>query len=62
MVFVTHNRADFERLAAEYFTAGKAHAGILIATRRPAYEIARRLLTILNTFTPDELHDLVRYL
>jgi hypothetical protein len=31
---VTHNRADFEELARNYFTAGRTHAGIIIAVRR----------------------------
>lgn len=44
---LTHNRYDFERLAQEYFAAGKSHCGIIISVRRSPYEIAKRLLTIL---------------
>jgi predicted nuclease of predicted toxin-antitoxin system len=32
---VTHNRSDFEELAREYIAAGKTHAEIIIAVRRP---------------------------
>jgi hypothetical protein len=45
---VTHNRADFERLALEYFSSGITHYGIIVAVRRPIHEIAKRLLTILD--------------
>jgi len=60
--FLTHNRADFEALAKTYFAAGKAHYGIIIAVRRPAYEIARRLLLVLNQVTADEMRNQIRYI
>jgi hypothetical protein len=62
MALVTHNRADFERLAALYLTDGKRYMGILIVVRRPPYETARRLVAMLNSYTADELHDSVRYI
>ncbi len=55
--FFTHNRVDFERLAEEYFTAGLEHRGIIIAVRRSPYEIARRLVAILNNVTADEMKE-----
>ena len=60
--FVTHNRADFERLAREYFASGTLHYGIVIAVRRPPREIARRLLSILNQVTADEMVNQIRYI
>jgi hypothetical protein len=59
--FFTHNRNDFERIAEEYFAAGKEHHGIIIGVRRQPYEIARRLLAILNNVTADEMKNQVRY-
>lgn len=59
---LTHNRVDFEELAAEYFDQGKDHCGIIIAVRRPAQEIAQRLLIILNNVTADEMKNQVRYI
>ena len=59
---LTHNRADFEALAQRYFAAGQTHYGIIIAVRRPPYEIARRLLTILNHVTADEMENQLRYI
>ncbi len=53
--FLTHNRADFEKLAQEYFASGKAHYGIIIAVRRPPREIVRRLLSFLNQVTAEEM-------
>lgn len=58
---VTHNRADFEVLGREYFNSGRKHYGIVIAVRRPAFEIARRLLVILDRVTADEIEDQIRY-
>ncbi|MGH2396777.1 MAG: DUF5615 family PIN-like protein [bacterium] len=52
---MTHNRADFEKLAQNYFQIGRAHCGIIIAVRRTPYELARRLLGILNHVTPREM-------
>lgn len=58
---VTHNRADFEFLARQYFNSGSKHYGIIIAVQRPAHEIARRLLVILDQVTADEVEDQIRY-
>ena len=60
--FLTHNRADFERLAQEYFAAGRTHYGIIIAVRRPARELAMRLLAVLNQVTADEMENQLRYI
>lgn len=59
---VTHNRVDFEELAQRYFADGKTHSGIIIAVRRDPYEIAQRLLVILNHVTADEMSDQIRYI
>jgi len=60
--FFTHNRTDIERIAEEYFATGKEHHGIIIGVRRRPYEIARRLLAILNKLTADEIKDQLRYI
>lgn len=59
---LTHNRGDFEALAQTYFAAGQTHYGIIIAIRRPSYELVRRLLLILNHVTAAEIQDQVRYI
>lgn len=59
---LTHNRADFELLAKQYFEAEQSHCGIILAVRRSPYEIAQRLLTILNRVTADEIKDQLRYI
>jgi len=61
-VLVTHNRTHFESLARLYLAEGRPHSGIILATRNPAHEIARRLLRILNNVTPDEMRFQVRYI
>jgi hypothetical protein len=62
MAILTHNRADFEELARQYAAAGRSHSGIIIAVRRTPYELARRLLVLLNQVTADEMDNLVLYI
>jgi predicted nuclease of predicted toxin-antitoxin system len=62
LTYVTHNRADFEARALEYFADGKTHPGIIIAVRRPPQDIARRLFVILNNVTADEMINQIRYI
>jgi hypothetical protein len=59
---LTHNRKDYETLAEEYFAAGQTHYGIIIAARRNPYELARRLLAILNSVTADEMENQLCYI
>jgi hypothetical protein len=59
---VTHNRADFEVLARRYFALGLKHYGLIIAVQRPAHDIARRLLVLLDKVTADEIEDQILYL
>ncbi len=59
---LTHNRVHFEAISQEYFAAGKVHHGIIIAVRRPAHEIVRRLLAVLNHVTADEMQNQIRYI
>lgn len=59
---LTHNRADFEALAAAYFEAGQTHYGLILAARHTPHEIVRRLLLILNHATWEEMQNQVRYI
>ena len=59
---VTHNRVDFEKLARQYIDSGKSHSGIIIAVRRPATELARRLLVLINHVAADEMANQVRHI
>ena len=60
--FFTHNRVDAENLAAEYAAAGTSHHGIIIAVRRPVYELRRRALILLDAVAADEIVDQIRYI
>ncbi len=63
LTLLTHNRADFERLHTEALQDQKPHAGILIANRRASdFERARRILTFLNRFSPEEVVNQLLYL
>lgn len=59
---VTHNRADFEWLAQQWFHAGYEHYGIIIAVRHPPHELVRRLLRLLDHVTADEMMNQLRYI
>ncbi len=61
MAILTHNRVHFEALATAYFDAGKEHAGIIIAVQRSPYEIARRVVRVLNHVTAEEMRNQLRY-
>lgn len=59
---LTHNRTDFEDRAREYFEQERLHYGIIVAVRNPYQEIVRRLLTILNSTTADEMENQILYI
>ena len=59
---VTHNRVDFENLAADFFQKERDHYGIIIAVRRSPYEIVKRLLRLLDEVTKDEMKNQIRYI
>jgi hypothetical protein len=62
LAILTHNRADFEKLAEEYFTQTRSHSGIIIAVRRTPYDLVRRLLTLMNDITAEEMDNQVMYI
>lgn len=60
---LTHNRVDFEQLHAETLETRRAHAGILVANRRASdFDLARRIMALLNRFTADEVVNQLLYL
>jgi predicted nuclease of predicted toxin-antitoxin system len=59
---LTHDRADFEDLAAEYFASDKTHYGIVILADNSPQEISKRILDILNNFTADEMINQIIYI
>lgn len=65
MVLITENVCDFPRIAAEHFSAGRHHPGLLIAlsprfSRRPAGHAA--LLAAITAVAGERLEDRVVYL
>ena len=59
---VTHNRDDFEELHRQYLATGRVHSGIIIAIRRPPYELSDRLLRLLDRLTADEMRNQLLYI
>lgn len=58
---LTHNRLDFDKLHTDYLTNHQTHAGIMIAKRRNAYEIAEWVAIIIDTLTADEIANQLLY-
>jgi hypothetical protein len=50
------------RLYDEYWQAGKTHYGVIIVTHLEVGELLRRMLTLLDSVTADEMMNTVRYL
>ncbi len=62
LVFVTHNRIDFEKLAIQLLEDGKMHYGIILASRRNVYEMARRLARFLELHKHERIRDQIWYI
>ncbi len=58
----THNRVHYEQLHRDCFAANQRHFGIIIGSRRYAYELARRIATLLNTLAADEIENQLLYI
>ena len=63
MTLLPHNRIDYELLHVEELREQRPHSGILIAHRRASdFDLARRIMTVLNRFTPEEVVNQLLYL
>ncbi len=61
LLFLTHNRVDFEALHRKYLASNQKHSGIVIASRRHPHDIVANLLRLLNGMTADELRGQLLY-
>ena len=57
----THNRIHYEELHHKAIAEDRKHFGIVIGTRRNVYELARRIATLLDTLTADEIENQLLY-
>ena len=60
-IFLTHNRIHYEQLYAELISKGIVHAGMVIATRRNVYELARRISVVLSKHTKESARNQLFY-
>lgn len=60
-IFLTHNRAHFEELYAELITKGIGHPGVIMATRRNVYKLARRVSKVLSEYTKESIKNQLLY-
>lgn len=59
---LTFNARDFEPLAAEWFLAGRSHAGIIVSNQISIGELLYRIERLLGALSADEMRGTVRYL
>jgi len=59
---LTFNIADFEVLAADWFFAGKEHAGIILSDQVSISELLQRVVRLLQCVSADEMRNSLRYL
>ena len=63
LTLLTHNRIDYELLHVEELREQHPHSGILIAHRLASdFDLARRIMTVLNRFTSDDVANHLFYL
>jgi predicted nuclease of predicted toxin-antitoxin system len=61
--FLTHNKKHFRILHEKYLVSGKKHFGIIVAGRkRNFFETIKRLLDIIQTFSPEEMENQIRFI
>lgn len=61
--FLTHNKKHFRILHDQYIASGKKHFGIIVASRkRNSFETIKRLLDIIQTFSPEEMENQIRFI
>ena len=59
---VTFNVRDFVPLAVQYYEDGKEHYGVVVSKEISHGELKRRVTKLLESVTPEELINAVRYL
>lgn len=61
--FLTHNKKHFCILHEEYIVSRKKHFGIIVASRkRNSFETIKKLLDIVQTFSPEEMENQIRFI
>ena len=61
-VLFSFNVTDYVALHLNYLTTEHSHAGIIVARQIPIGETVRRLLSLLDHVTADEMHNQLRWL
>lgn len=61
-VLFTHNRIHFEQLCSELASQGRYHTGVIIASRKNVYELARRVSRILSGYTKESIKNQLLYI
>ncbi|MGB9301358.1 MAG: DUF5615 family PIN-like protein [Anaerolineae bacterium] len=58
----TYNAADYLQLHLDWLQRGQEHQGIIVSDQLPIGETVRRLLSLLNRVTADEMRNELRWL
>lgn len=60
-IVISHNIRDFAPLAQMYAQADISHPGIIVAAQFEKGTLIRRVLTLLNSLTPEQLQNTLRF-
>jgi predicted nuclease of predicted toxin-antitoxin system len=58
---LTHNIQDFAPLVEQYFEQGLSHPGVIVARQFDKGTLLRRTLALLNSLTPEQLANTLRF-
>lgn len=58
---IVHNSQDYAPLAEAYFNTGQNHNGIIVARQFEKGELLRRVLALLDSVSPEQLANTLRF-
>jgi len=61
-VVLTNNYRDFARLVAEWYAAGRTHAGVVLMEQLPRSELIRQVRLLLESASAEDLRNTCRWL
>lgn len=61
-VVLTNNYRDFVRLVAQWYAAGRSHAGVVLMEQLPRSELIQQVRQLLESASADDLRNTCRWL
>ena len=61
-VVLTNNYRDFARLVADWYVAGRGHAGVILTRQLPRSELIRQVQQLLESASAEDVRNTCRWL